>query len=290
MLCRLITFVPNRKRKMSDGKKMSFLDHLEELRWRLVRIAAVIFVIACVLFYFQQWILDTIFLGMRKADFITFRLMCNWFGVCIKDIPVHFQSTTMSGQFSYALSMSIMGGFVLSFPYIFFQVWQFVKPGLKVNELQAAKGLVFWVSILFFIGILFGYFIIAPLTVQFFGSYQISTNIENIFTINSYLSTIFSTILYTGLLFLLPVVSYIFTQLGVINPAFLRTYRRHAIVVVLILAAAITPPDVISQIIVAIPIILLYEVGILVAVRVEKRLEAAKSNAEVLPQKGQVSS
>lgn len=262
---------------------MSFLDHLEELRWRLVRMAAAIFIIACVLFTYQEWILNTIFLGLRKADFITFRMMCQWFEVCIKDIPVQFQSTTMSGQFSYALSMSIMGGFVLSFPYIFFQLWQFVKPGLKVNELQVAKGLVFYVSMLFFIGILFGYFIIAPLTVQFFGSYQISTNINNIFTINSYLSTIFSTILYTGLLFLLPVVSYIFTQLGVITPAFLRTYRRHAIVVVLILAAAITPPDVISQVIVAIPIILLYEIGILVSVRVEKKQIAAKSKTHELP-------
>jgi sec-independent protein translocase protein TatC len=154
---------------------------------------------------------------------------------------------------------------------------------LKVNELQVVKGLVFYVSMLFFIGILFGYYIIAPLTVQFFGTYQISTTVNNIFTINSYLSTIFSTILYTGLLFLLPVVSYIFTQLGVITPAFLRTYRRHAIVVVLILAAAITPPDVISQVIVAIPIIILYEIGILVAVRVEKNLITAKTNAHELP-------
>ena len=266
-----------------DDKNMSFLDHLEELRWRLVRVAAAIFIIACVLFTYQEWILNTIFLDMRKADFITFQMMCQWFGVCIKDIPVQFQSTTMSGQFSYALSMSIMGGFVLSFPYIFFQLWQFVKPGLKVNELQVVKGLVFYVSMLFFIGILVGYYIIAPLTVQFFGTYQISTTVNNIFTINSYLSTIFSTILYTGLLFLLPVVSYIFTQLGVITPAFLRTYRRHAIVVVLILAAAITPPDVISQVIVAIPIIILYEIGILVAVRVEKNLITAKTNAHELP-------
>jgi sec-independent protein translocase protein TatC len=166
-----------------------------------------------------------------------------------------------------------MGGIVLSFPFIFYQLWAFVKPGLKQNEKSVVSGLVFYVSLLFFLGILFGYFIVAPLCIQFFGTYQITADIENIFTINSYLSTIFSTVFYSGLLFLLPVVSYIFTKLGVLTPLFLRKYRKHAIVGILILAAIITPPDLISQVIVAIPIILLYEIGILVAVRVEKNLK-----------------
>jgi sec-independent protein translocase protein TatC len=179
----------------------------------------------------------------------------------------------MSGQFSYALMMSILGGIVLSFPFIFYQIWAFVKPGLKQNEKSVAKGIVFYVTILFFTGILFGYFIVAPLTVQFFGAYQISKDIQNIFTISSYLSTILSTVFYTGLLFLLPVVAYIFTRLGVITPVFLKKYRKHAIVGVLILAAAITPPDVISQIIVAIPIVLLYEIGIIVSLRVHNKMK-----------------
>ncbi len=255
---------------MDDEKNMSFLDHLEELRWRLVRISVAIVTFACVLFYFQEWIMNAIFLNMKNPSFITFRLMCHWFGVCIEEIPVSFQSTTMSGQFSYALMMSIMGGIVLAFPYIFYQIWAFVKPGLKKNEKSVMSGLVFWVSLLFFIGILFGYFIVAPLCVQFFGAYKISNEINNIFTINSYLSTILSTVFYSGLLFLLPVVSYIFTKLGIITPSFLKKYRKHAIVGVLILAAAITPPDVISQIIVSIPIIALYEIGIVVSRRVEK--------------------
>lgn len=255
---------------MDNEKNMSFLDHLEELRWRLVKISISILVIACVLFYYQEWIMNTFFLTMKNPSFISFRLLCNWFGVCVDEIPISFQSTTMSGQFSYALMMSIMGGIVLSFPFIFYQLWAFVKPGLKKNEKSVMSGLVFWVSFLFFSGILFGYFIVAPLCVQFFGAYKISNEIENIFTINSYLSTILSTVFYSGLLFLLPVVSYIFTKLGIITPAFLKKYRKHAIVGVLILAAAITPPDVISQIIVAIPIIALYEVGIIVSKRVDK--------------------
>jgi sec-independent protein translocase protein TatC len=269
----MITFVS----VMKEEKNMSFLDHLEELRWRLVKISIAILIVAVVLFYYQEWIMNNLFLSMRDPNFITFRLMCEWFGICIEEIPVSFQSTSMSGQFSYAMMMSIMGGIVLSFPFIFYQIWGFVKPGLKQNEKSVVSGLVFYVSILFFLGILFGYFIVAPLCVQFFGSYQISRDIENIFTISSYLSTILSTVFYSGLLFLLPVVSYIFTRLGVLSSSFFRKYRKHAIVGILILAALITPPDLISQVIVAIPIILLYEIGILVSARVEKNREKEKN-------------
>ncbi|MFN5148133.1 MAG: twin-arginine translocase subunit TatC [Flavobacteriia bacterium] len=255
---------------MSEEKQMSFLDHLEELRWRLVRSSISVVLIAGVLFYFQEWIIETVFLSMRDPNFITFRLFCDYFNVCVEEIPVSFQSTTMAGQFTYAMMTSIMGGIVLSFPFIFYQLWAFVKPGLRQNEQSVAKGIVFWVSLLFFLGILFGYYIVAPLTVQFFGAYQISGQIENIFTISSYMSTILSTVFYSGLLFLLPVISYLFAKLGIITPEFLRKYRKHAIVGVLIIAAVITPPDVISQIIVSIPILALYEVGILVVARVDK--------------------
>ena len=255
---------------MEDRKEMSFLDHLEELRWRLVRIAIAIVTISVVLWWFQEWIMDNLFLSMSKPDFITFRLMCDMFGICIDEIPVKMQSTTMAGQFSYAMMTSIIGGVVLAFPYIFYQIWSFVKPGLKQKEKSVVKGIVFYVSILFFTGILFGYVVVAPLCVQFFGTYQISKDVENIFTISSYMSTIISTVFYSGLLFLLPVVMYLFAKLGIITPIFLRKYRKHAIVGVLILSAVITPPDLISQIIVAIPIVMLYELSIFVVVAVEK--------------------
>ena len=250
---------------------MTFLDHLEELRWRLVKSAIAILIFSIVLWSFQEWIMDNLFLSMKETDFITFKLMCHYFGICVEEVPVELQSMTVSGQFSYALMMSILGAIVLAFPFIFYQIWSFVKPGLKTNEKSIASGIVFYVSILFFIGISFGYFIVAPLCIQFFGSYQVSNKIQNIFTINSYMSTILSTVFYSGLLFLLPVVSYLFTKLGVLNAAFLRKYRKHAIIGILILSAVITPPDLISQVIVGIPIVLLYEIGIIVSHRVEKK-------------------
>lgn len=265
----LIIFVLN----MEDPKKMSFLDHLEELRWRLVRMAICIVVLATGLWFFQEWIMDNLFLSMTETDFISFQVMCEYFDVCVGDIPLEMQSQTVSGQFSYALMMSIMGGIVLSFPYLFYQIWAFVKPGLKQNEKSVAKGIVFYVSLLFFLGILFGYFVVAPLCIQFFGTFQISTKIKNIFTISSYMSTVLSSIFYTGLLFLLPVIAYLFTRLGILTAAYLRKYRKHAIIGILILAAIITPPNLISQIIVGVPIMLLYEVGILVSARVEKKLK-----------------
>ena len=263
---------------MAQDKQMTFLGHLEELRWRLVRCAIAILVFAIAIWIYQELIMEKVFLSMNKKDFITFQIFCDLFGVCIDEIPIKMQSMTMGGQFSYALMMSFMGGIVLAFPYIFYQLWSFVKPGLKLNEINATKGLVFYVSLLFFTGIIFGYFIVAPLSVQFFGSYQISKEIENNFTISSYMGTVISTVFYSGLLFLLPVVSYLLTRIGLITPEFLRKYRKHAIIVVLVLAAIITPPDVLSQIIVSIPILILYEIGILVSARAARKIAANQSS------------
>jgi sec-independent protein translocase protein TatC len=254
-----------------DNVSMPFLEHLEELRWRLVRCAIAILLVSAVIWFYQEWIIDTLFLSMKDPSFITYRLFCQYFKICIEEIPLKMQSTTMAGQFSYGLMMSVMGGVVVSFPYVFHQLWSFIKPGLKQNEKSAVKGLVFYVSILFFLGILFGYFIVAPLCVQFFGTYQISKNIENIFTISSYMSTIISTVFYSGLLFLLPVIAFILGKMGVVTADFLRKYRKHSIVGVLIIAAVITPPDLISQIIVAIPIVLLYEISIIVVARLPQK-------------------
>lgn len=256
---------------MEEEKRMSFLDHLEELRWRLVKSAIAILVFAVALWFLQEWIVKNLFLSMRFKSFYTFDLICQLTGVCVEDVPVKMQSNTVTGQFSYALMMSIMGGIVLSFPYLFYQLWSFVKPGLKQNEKSAAKGIIFYVSLLFFLGIAFGYFVVAPLCIQFFGGFKITDEIENIFTINSYMSIVLSTIFYSGLLFLLPVLSYLMTKLGVMTPAFLKKYRKHAIIAILILSALITPPDLISQVIVGIPILLLYEIGIMVSKRVERQ-------------------
>jgi len=259
--------------KTKENSQMSFLEHLEELRWRLVRCAIAIVSIGIVIWIFQEWIMENLFLSMKSHDFISFRLMCEWFGTCVEDIPVQLQSMTVSGQFGYALMMSFMGGLVLGFPFIFYQIWSFLKPGLKFKEKKMAKGIVFYVSLLFFLGISFGYLVVAPLSIQFFGSYQISGDIRNDFTISSYMSTILSTVFYTGLFFLLPVIIYLLSKVGLITPDFLKKYRKHALVVILILSALITPPDVISQIIVSIPILILYEIGILVSKKTFKKEE-----------------
>ena len=235
-----------------------------------MRSAVAIIIFAILIWIYQKEIMENVFLIMIDPNFITFQLLCEYLNVCIDKIPVNFQSMTLSGQFSYALMMSIMGGAVLSFPYIFYQLWSFVKPGLKFKERKMAKGIVFYVSILFFMGILFGYFVVAPLSVQFFGAFQITDQIKNDFTISSYMSTILSTVFYTGLFFLLPVVTYLLVKIGLFTPEFLVKYRKHAVVVILILAAIITPPDVKSQVIVTIPIYLLFEISVLVAKRVAK--------------------
>lgn len=247
---------------------MSFLEHLEELRWRLVRSAIAVLIIGIVIWTYQEWIMNNVFMSMKKKDFFSFRMICEWFGTCVEDIPVQLQSMTVSGQFGYALMMSFMGGIVLGFPFIFYQIWGFLKPGLKFQEKNLARGIVFYVSVLFFIGILFGYYVVAPLSIQFFGSYQISSEIRNDFTISSYMSMIISTVFYTGLFFLLPVVTYLLTKIGLLGPEFLIKYRKHAIVTILILSAVITPPDIISQVIVSIPIFFLYEIGIIISKRV----------------------
>jgi sec-independent protein translocase protein TatC len=255
---------------MSEETNMSFLQHLEELRWRLVRSAIAVIIFGTGIWFYQREIMENLFLKMVHKEFITFQILCKYLGVCVEDMPVKMQSMTVSGQFSYALMLSIMGGVVLGFPFIFYQIWAFVKPGLKFTEKKMARGIVFYVSFLFFLGIAFGYFVVAPLSIQFFGTFQISKDIENIFTINSFMSTVISTVFYTGLFFLLPVVSYFLTKIGLFDSAFLKKYRKHAIVGILILSAIITPPDVLSQVIVSIPILILYEVGIYVAKRVEK--------------------
>lgn len=254
----------------NNNGEMNIMAHLEELRWRLVKSVVAILIFAIVIWFFQEWIMDNVFMIMKDPHFISFEIMCKYFGVCVEEIPIQMHSNSFAGQFTYAIWMSLIGGFVVAFPYVFYQMWAFVKPGLKQSETKAVKGIVFYVSLLFFLGVSFGYFVVAPLTVQFFGTYKISKDIVNFFTINNYMSTILSTVMYTGLFFLLPIVIYIFAKLGVISSAFLSKYRKHAIVVVFVLAAIITPPDVISQIIVSIPILILYEIGVFVAKRIEK--------------------
>jgi sec-independent protein translocase protein TatC len=254
-----------------EEENMSFLGHLEELRWRLVKMVIAVLIFAIVIFVFTEWITQNVFLELANPEFPIFRFFCWAVGLCASEIKIDWQSVEMMGQFGTNLMMAIVGGIVVAFPWIFYQIWSFVKPGLKEKEIKSVRGIVFFVSILFFIGISFGYFVIAPLTVQFFGNWQMAESIENNITINSYLKTIVSTVFFTGLLFLLPVVIMIFSRLGIITSAWLKKYRKHSFVAVLIVAAIITPPDLFTQVIVSIPIVLLYEFGIQIAKRIEKK-------------------
>jgi len=198
--------------------------------------------------------------------------------MCMKDIGLKMQSTSVSGQFSMFFTMIFVGGIIISFPYVFWEFWRFVKPALTKKELHKTRGVIFWVSLLFFAGILFGYFVIAPYTVNFFANFQLDENIENRWTITSYIETLVPLILGTGLAFQLPLVMFFLAKVGVMKPDFLRKYRKYAIVIILMVAGVITPPDVISQIIVTIPLMALYEVSIWLTVKVQK--QKAKEEAE----------
>ncbi len=259
-------------------KELSFLGHLEELRWRLVKCAIAILITACLLFYFTDPIIKYVYLAMSKSDFITYKIFCkasNLMGLsdslCASDIPLQIQSIEMTKQFSTNMYFALVGGIVVMFPFVFYQFWCFVKPGLKENEIKVTRGISYFSSILFFLGILFGYFLISPLCVQFFGGYKLTAEVQNNFTISSYMSMITTSTFFSGLFFELPVVIYILSKLKVVTSSFLKKYRKHALIAILLLSAIITPPDVISQILVSLPILALYEAGIMVAKLVEKK-------------------
>lgn len=269
------------QKKIGEAEKeMTFLEHLEELRWRLVRSSIAIIVFAIIAFLGKSIIFDKILFAPRSADFLTYRLFCDLSHLltlgdklCMGDVNITLQNIDMSGQFSMHIMVSMVAGLIMAFPFVIYQFWSFLKPGLKQKEIKSATGIVFYSSILFFIGVLFGYFIIGPLSLQFLGSYRVSESVESAIKLNSYISTLVSITLTTGLVFELPIFIYFFTKIGLVTPEFLKKYRKHALVVVLILSAVITPPDITSQVLVALPIMLLYELSIGISRRVIKQQE-----------------
>ena len=265
--------------------EMSFLGHLEELRWRLVRSVIVILIIAVVLFYFTDPIVKLVYLNMSKTNFPTYQFFCFLSEklhiddlLCADDIPIQIQSIEMTKQFTTNMYFALIGGFIVSFPFTFYQIWSFIKPGLKTKEVKATRWIVFNASFLFFLGVLFGYYLISPLCVQFFGGYKLTDEIQNNFTISSYMSMITTSTFLTGIFFELPVIMYLLAKIGILGSAILKKYRRHSLVVILILSAIITPPDVVSQLLVTIPVYSLYEIGVLVVKRVEIRNKASRKS------------
>ncbi len=262
----------------SEEKEMSFIDHLEELRWHIIRSVASILVFTIAAWIFRNEIFGNIILGPTKPSFVTNQLLCqlaaltNIDGLCFEQADFILQSREVSGQFMMALTQSIIVGLIFAFPYAFYEVWRFIKPGLKKKEIRAARGSVFWVSVLFFLGVAFGYFLVAPMAINFLANFKLDASIQNQFDIHDYISLLSMLTLACGITFQLPMISFVLSQIGILTPKFMKEYRRHALVVILIIAAIITPsPDMISQILVAFPLLGLYEISIWVSRRVEKR-------------------
>jgi len=264
---------------MADEKEMSFLGHLEILRWHLVRSFAAIFIFTIVAFLAKSFIFDTVIFGPKHPDFFTYRMLCElstFLGfdggsMCSGEVAFIVQSRTMAGQFSMHLWVSFIAGFIIAFPYIMWEMWSFLKPGLTQKERRYTNGVVFFSSILFIIGILFGYYMISPLSINFLSNYSVSAEIHNEIDLTSYISTITTITLSSGLVFELPIVVYFLTKVGLLTPDMMREYRRHSFVGVLVLSAIITPPDVSSQILVAIPIVVLYELSIYISAFVSRK-------------------
>ncbi|MFC2097989.1 twin-arginine translocase subunit TatC [Bacteroidota bacterium] len=258
---------------------MSFLEHLEVLRGHLIRSAISILVFTIAAFFFKEFIFDSILLTPKNADFITNRLFCqlghlmNTEKLCINTQQLELQSIELAGQFRVHLKISFFAGLILAFPYFIYELWRFIEPALKVNEKKHANGNVFYSSTLFMLGVCFGYFLIVPLTVNFLGGYEVSSQVDNNINIKSYISTVTTLCLSTGLVFELPIIVFFLSKVGVLTPDLLRKYRKHSIVVFFILAGIITPPDVISQILVCLPLFVLYEISIGISRRIEKKRE-----------------
>lgn len=267
--------------------EMSFFDHIDILRMHLIRSSIAIIIFTGLAFYFYDFIFDTIIMGPKNTDFWTYRMMCligDQFNLgpdfCVKSIPFNIINTDMAGQFTLQMNSSLLIGVVLGFPYLLFELWRFVKPALHEKERQSASGFTFYATILFLLGILFGYFIITPLSVNFLANFKVSELIQNQITVDSYLSTVATLSLGTGIVFELPILVFILSKFGIMTPRLMRSSRRYAIVVILIIAAIVTPtPDALTMLTVSFPLFFLYELSIFVSDAVEKK---KKKNEVVL--------
>ena len=256
----------------SIEKEMSFLDHLEELRWHLIRSVFAIVILASIAFIAKDFIFNVLIFGPKQSNFPTYQVLCEIAKIigfkdsfCFTELPFRIQSRTMGGQFSAHIWTSITAGFIIAFPYILHEMWKFISPGLRVKERSSAKGFIFIASLLFFVGVLFGYYVVTPLSINFLGTYQVSGEVHNDFDLSSYISLVRASVMASGLIFELPILIYILTKVGVVSPKILKKYRKISLVIVLILSAIITPPDIASQVIVSVPIIVLYEISIYIS-------------------------
>ncbi len=267
----------NNEEEIRHEKEMSFLEHLEELRWHIIRSLAAIFVFAIIAFLAKDIVFGKIILGPSRADFWTYQMFCKighltgTDAFCIDSLPFIIQNRKMTAQFTLHLTSSFVIGLILAFPYAFWELWRFIKPGLYPREKKVSRGAVFFVSLLFISGVLFGYFIITPISINFLSHYQLDPSISNEIDLSSYIGTLMMLVLASGLMFQLPVVVFFLTKAGIITPEILITYRKHAVIVILVLSALLTPPDVVSQILMAFPLLFLYQISIFISKRIVKQ-------------------
>jgi len=261
-----------------SDKNMTFLEHIEELRWHIVRSLAVILVASIVAFIYGKWLFDNVIFGPIHTDFPLYRLFCklsyliyNSDKLCVEEIKFTAQNLTLSGQLMFHIVTALVFGFIVAFPYFLWEFWRFIRPALKEKERKNTTGFVIITSFLFLVGIAFGYYVLTPLSINFLANYEVSEQIKNQFTIQSYISFITTLTLASGLIFELPLIIYILARIGLVTADFLRKYRKHAVIVILILSSIITPPDIMSQVLLSIPIYFLFEIGIFIAHRIEKK-------------------
>jgi sec-independent protein translocase protein TatC len=281
-----VFFKKNKKGRKSDDV-MSFWEHLESLRWHIVRIAIVIIGLSVLGIIFNEFIFDNVILAPKQSDFITNRLLCflgdkihiEYF--CNQALGMKIINTQMSGQLTISIWVAIIAGLVVAVPYVLWEFWRFIKPALNEKEKKYSKGFVIITSSLFLGGVIFAYFLIVPLTVRFLGSYQVSPGVENYISLDSYISTVTTLSFATGLIFEFPILVFFLTKIGIITPQFLIKQRRYIIVIILVVAAIITPPDVFSQIMVSIPLYGLFEMSIYISRRVYKTRKKKVEGAEI---------
>ena len=258
-------------------KEQPFLEHLEELRWRLLYAALYVVGFAILAFLFHGFIFDQVILAPKSPEFLTNRLLCQlgeltgFSMLCINATPLEIINIKMAGQFSTHIKVSLLAGVIVSFPLIIREFWKFVKPALEEVEQRVVTQSIFFSSLLFFMGVLFGFYIISPLSVNFLGGYHVSQTVANQIHLGSYIATVSAVVLSSAVIFELPVLIYLLSRIGLVTPEFLKRYRKHAIVLILGMAAIITPPDVFSQVLVCLPLIILYEAGIKIARRIQRK-------------------
>lgn len=271
---------------LGQAGEMSFLDHLEELRWHIIRALASVAVFSVLAFIFREEIFKYVILAPKDPNFWTYRKLCELGaflhadGLCVTKIDFTLMSREVTGQFMMAMTYSFIIGLIFAFPYAFWELWRFIKPGLREREAKASTGAVFWVTMLFLMGAAFGYYVVAPLAINFLANFKIDESIINQFDISSYIELLALTVLACGVTFQLPMVVFVLSHVGILTPALMRQYRKHAFVVILIVAAIITPSaDMFSQLLVAAPLTLLYEISIVVSARVNRRRRLAMAAA-----------